>query len=142
MIYFDTSALVPLVVPEHASGAMQAWLAGRLNEVLAVSEWTVTEFASALGMRARTGALSISEATAAWVEFRNDVVDRCVVVTPSAKDFAQAADLALRFDLGLRAGDALHVAIARSAGAATLVTLDRAMAAAAGRLGLHCTCPA
>ena len=40
-----------------------------------------------------------------------------------------------RFDLGLRAPDALHLAIARRLDA-TLVTLDRRLAAAAGELGI------
>ena len=142
MIYFDTSALVPLVVPERASPMVHAWLAERLDEVLAVSEWTVTEFASALGARARIGTLTSAQAISAWARFRAEVVARCAVLTPAAPDFARAADLSLRFELGLRAGDALHVAIAVGAGAATLVTLDRAMAAAAGRLGLRCACPA
>ena len=141
MIYFDTSALVPLVVPESASGAMHAWLAERLAEDHAISDWTVSEFASALGMRARAGTLQASQLGAAWAQFQRQVVERCLVLTPSAEQFAAAAELALRFDLGLRAGDALHVAIARGAGAATLVTLDRTMAAAASRLGLHVARP-
>ncbi|MGE3291545.1 MAG: type II toxin-antitoxin system VapC family toxin [Geminicoccaceae bacterium] len=142
MIYFDTSALVPLVVPEPASGAMHAWLAARLTEAHAISDWTITEFASALGMRARLGTLQPPQLDAAWAQFRRQVVDRCLVLTPSAEQFAAAADLALRFDLGLRAGDALHVAIARGAGVSTLVTLDHAMAAAASRLGLPVASPA
>ena len=40
-----------------------------------------------------------------------------------------------RFDLALRAPDALHLAIARRLDA-TLVTLDRRLAAAAGELGI------
>jgi predicted nucleic acid-binding protein len=40
-----------------------------------------------------------------------------------------------RFDLGLRAPDALHLAITRRLDA-TLVTLDRRLAAAANQLGV------
>jgi predicted nucleic acid-binding protein len=78
---------------------------------------------------------------AAWAQFQRQIVERCLVLTPSAAQFAVAADLALQFDLGLRAGDALHVAIARSAGVTTLVTLDRSMAVAASSLGLHVASP-
>jgi predicted nucleic acid-binding protein len=142
MIYFETSALVPLVVPDAASDAMHAWVAERLDEVHSISDWTITEFAQALGIRARTGTLSIQQVTAAWAQFRRQVVDRCQVLRPSVENFGEAADLALRFELGLGAGGALHVAMARNSGAKTLATLDRTIAHAAARLGLHVACPA
>ncbi len=54
----------------------------------------------------------------------------------------RASDLMLRFDLGLKAGDALHVAIAQNAGATSFVTLDKRLAAAAVQLGLAVEQPA
>ena len=59
-----------------------------------------------------------------------------------ARDFARANDLMLDYPLGLRAGDALHVAVALNAGAGCLVTLDVTMARAAESLGLRCESPA
>ncbi|WP_363284329.1 PIN domain-containing protein [uncultured Sphingomonas sp.] len=52
-----------------------------------------------------------------------------------ADHFVSAARIADRRDLGIRAGDALHLAIAAAAGF-RLVTLDRTMAAAAPLLGV------
>ena len=63
------------------------------------------------------------------------------VVSISGADFDLAGDLLLRFDLGLRAGDALHLAVARNAGAAAIVTLDRRVADAARQLGWGCEVP-
>ena len=55
---------------------------------------------------------------------------------------ARLADIFVRrFDLGLRAPDALHLAIARRLDA-TLVTLDRRMATAARELGVAVEEPA
>jgi uncharacterized protein len=142
MIYFDTSAVVPLVLPEPSSGAMHAWLAGTDRTALALSDWTVAEFASALGARFRTRALTRAQATAAWVELRRHVLESFVVLTPAHQDFDLAAQLVLRFDLGLRAGDALHAAIAQSAGAVSFATLDKRLGAAAAKLGLKVEPPA
>ena len=47
--YVDTSVLVPLFLPEETTERVQLWLQLPGNEALAISEWTVTEFASALG---------------------------------------------------------------------------------------------
>jgi hypothetical protein len=53
----------------------------------------------------------------------------------AASDTRLAYIYARRFDLGLRAPDALHLAIARRLDA-TLVTLDRRLATAARELGV------
>jgi predicted nucleic acid-binding protein len=142
MIYFDTSAVVPLVLPEPSSGVMHAWMAGTDRTALTLSDWTVAEFASALGVQFRTRSLTRMQATAAWSELWRHVLESFAVLTPTHQDFDLAARLVLRFDLGLRAGDALHVAIAQNAGATSFVTLDRRLAAAAEHLGLACEAPA
>ena len=54
-------------------------------------------------------------------------------------DFRTAGAFVRRFDLGLRAPDALHAAACRR-GDHTLVTLDQRMAAAAETLGVKVTC--
>lgn len=136
MIYFDTSAVVPLVLPEPSSGMMHAWLARTDHAALALSHWTAAEFASALGLQFRTRVLTKVQATAAWAAFRCDVLESFTVLRPARAEFDLATRLVLRFDLGLRAGDALHVAIAENAGAASFVTLDKRLGAAAAQLGM------
>lgn len=58
----------------------------------------------------------------------------------AAADIVLATTYLRRFDLALRTPDALHLAIARRLGA-TLVTFDRAMAAAARALGMAVVLP-
>ncbi|TMH87168.1 MAG: type II toxin-antitoxin system VapC family toxin, partial [Betaproteobacteria bacterium] len=45
MIYVDTSALVPVFIREPKSEAVIAWLESS-GERLAISEWSLVEFAS------------------------------------------------------------------------------------------------
>ncbi len=52
----------------------------------------------------------------------------------------RAGRLLERFELGLRAGDALHLAIAQRLGT-PLVTLDRRLATAAAAVGLEVIVP-
>jgi predicted nucleic acid-binding protein len=56
-------------------------------------------------------------------------------VPVTAADFETAAHFADRHDLGLRGGDALHMAVALLNGCA-LATLDRTMATAATACGV------
>jgi predicted nucleic acid-binding protein len=142
MVYFDTSVVVPLVLPEGSSDNVQAWVAANRRHSLALSDWTLTEFASALGGRVRTRTLTNDQALAAWAELKGHVRNSFGVLAPTRPDFDLAARLVLRFDLGLRAGDALHVAIAQNAGAASLLTLDKRLADAAAQLGLVVEVPA
>lgn len=67
-----------------------------------------------------------------WRQFRTDSLAD-IEVAPH--HFEAAARMCDRPDLGLRAGDALHIAIAES-GHLTLVTLDTRMADAALQLGI------
>jgi predicted nucleic acid-binding protein len=64
------------------------------------------------------------------------------IIVPTHRDFLDAAQHLEEFDLGLRGGDALHLAIAHNRRASSLVTLDNRLARAAGRLGLACEMPA
>lgn len=100
------------------------------------------EFTSALGLRVRMGHVAAPSARILVAAF-HDLAWRSLTVLPvSASDLERASDLMLRFDLSLRAGDALHVAIAQNAGATSFVTLDKRLAAAATQLGLAVEQPA
>ena len=54
MIYLDTSAAIPLFIPEPASDAVDAWFES-CDETLISSDWILTEFASALSIKVRCG---------------------------------------------------------------------------------------
>lgn len=136
MIYLDTSAAVPLFVPEPASPAVDAWFEG-CAEALVSSDWIVTEFASALAMKRRAGMLAAKDALGAWREFEAFCGAGLRLLPLSRGAFREAAVLARQHGHGLRAGDALHLAAALEAGVKVLATLDANQAANARRLRLR-----
>ena len=139
--YLDASAAVLIYVNEEASFAMRSWFGSVDPGDLALSHWTMTEFASALGIRVRMGTLSPVEARRTATAFLDMARASLLVLPVLERDFTRAGEIILDFPLALRAGDALHLAVASNAGATTLVTLDQRMARAAGQLGLTCELP-
>ncbi|MES2444380.1 MAG: PIN domain-containing protein [Pseudomonadota bacterium] len=71
-------------------------------------------------------------ALAAWSRLRAESLLTLAVLD---EHFEAAAHIASRRTLGIRSGDALHLAIAAEGGH-RLVTFDRAMAAAAPHIGV------
>lgn len=133
--YLDTSAVVAALVAEPHSPAILDWLAAMEPGTVFISDWSHTEVASALSLKVRTGALTLelrAAATSAWQTMHSHNFPTLAVLP---EHFDVAANFASQPDLGLRAGDALHLAIARE-GAHNLVTLDHAMADAALQLGV------
>ena len=134
--YFDTSFLVPLILPEATSEPISAFFEDLSHEDLAVSDWTRVEFASLLAREVRMGSLPPSAAGQASSAFERIVRESFVVFLPSRDDFDLARAWIGEFTTGLRAGDALHLAIARNRGAEAIHTLDKLMIAAGHTLGL------
>jgi len=136
MLYLDTSLLVPLFIREPKSLAVGAWLVGIGPTDLAVSDWGVTEFSSAASIKTRTGQIDEAARAHMQADFQEFIRSRVRTVVPVlSADFHRAAELCDRWQMGLRAGDALHVAIAERRGLA-VCTLDRTMFDAALALGL------
>jgi uncharacterized protein len=134
LLYLDTSAVVPLFVREESTERLLAFLEGQDPGRLAISPWVQTEFASALSLRLRSGSLDEAVHAAAssrWENFRDGVQSLDITV----RHFEGAAAICRRHELALRAGDALHLAVASAAGCA-LVTLDERMAKAAPEVGV------
>jgi uncharacterized protein len=136
MIYCDTSLLVAALTAEAASGKVQAWLGSQDAGMLGISGWVVTEFSSALAIKLRAGELTMEQRAQVLTYWRRMMAENLVTVPVQPTSFELAARYIDRHDLGLRAGDALHLAIASQAGMA-LATLDRAMAKAAVAIGLE-----
>jgi uncharacterized protein len=57
MIYLDTNLLLSVFVREPESDRLRDWFETLPPHELTVSEWTRTEFVSAIGTKARRGAL-------------------------------------------------------------------------------------
>ena len=132
MLYVDTSVLVALCTNEAKTVDVVNWYAACTDE-LASAAWCVTEFASALGIKQRTGQLTESQAQAAWVKFERMCANDLQLLPVEATTFHKAAMLTMNVAEGLRAGDALHLACAMQAKAAGMVTLDVVLAKNAKR---------
>jgi uncharacterized protein len=134
MLYLDSSVLVPLFVPEPESDLVRAWVEARAAEALAISDWTMTEFASAMGIKVRDKGLKPGQARRACALMEKLAGDSLKVFTPSRSDYGRAAEHLGHHALGLRAGDALHLAVAQNEGAECLYTFDRRLIEAARKL--------
>ena len=134
MIYCDTSFVAPLVLPEASSDAVEACVKQLPPGEMAVSHWTCVEFASLLARRVRLKEVSVRQAILVRREFDRMLEESFDLVVPRAEDFNLAATWLHTYKSGLRAGDALHLAIAGNRKAARFLTLDAALIRAAGRL--------
>ncbi|MBB4838879.1 putative nucleic acid-binding protein [Sphingomonas kyeonggiensis] len=135
MFYLDASAAVAAIAQETHSEAIWGWLGEHAAEPILCSGWTATEVASALSIKVRTGAYTMEDRVTAWNNWRRFRQDNLAEISVAPDHFETAARFLDRPDLGLRAGDALHIAIAESAGL-RLVTFDTRMADAALQLGI------
>ena len=135
MIYFDTSGLVPVFIREPKSDAVIAWLESS-GERLAISEWSLVEFASAAAMKVGTGQTAARVAKQAIARVHEFAQKHCTVAVPGREEFRRAAELAANEAFKLRAGDALHLAIAASLSAQGIFCLDEAMIESAKSLGM------
>lgn len=133
VVYVDTSVLVALMVPEAHSAAVARWYGRSRSELVSVV-WCITEFASALGIKQRTGQLNAPQAQDAWQRFERLMANDLTLLPPVTAHFHRAATLALDALTALRAGDALHLACAEQAGAKSIATLDAVLGRNAQRL--------
>jgi len=133
-IYLDASVLLSSLLAESTSKAVLDFIDSSSEPIL-VSEFAAAETASSISRLVRTRALTADDAMIRLGDFdiwRARVTD---AIEMSDADARLASVFVRRFDLMLKAPDALHVAMA-SRLRAVLVTLDQRLAKAARELGL------
>ena len=127
MLYFDTSFLAPLILPEATSDKIAAFLRRLPAAELTVSRWTRVEFSSLIAREVRMGGLDVQAAARADARFEAMVDESFSILLPDAEDFGLAKRYLGRFETGLRAGDALHLAVANNHRAAVIYSLDKTL---------------
>jgi uncharacterized protein len=137
--YLDTSVLLPTLVAEPSTESVYDYL-GAINQELLISDFAAAEVASALSRLIRMRLLTDADASARLADFDAWRAAMSLLVDIRAADARLAYIYVRRFELGLRAPDALHLAITRRLDA-TLVTLDGRLAIAARELGIAIEMP-
>lgn len=120
---------------EVATGRVLAWLSAADPHDLMISDWVTTELSSALTIKVRSGQIDTVHQANALAEFNRLSRETFTVLPVDRVHFRMAALLASQHGLGLRAGDALHLALCGDRGL-TLCTLDRRLSEAGSALGI------
>ena len=135
IIYVDTGVVVALLTPEERSPLALDWFE-HCREPLISSDWLITETHSALGIKQRHHGLSPQARQAAAEQFERLLQSGIELRSLDRGRFHHAAELLQDPALGLRAGDALHLAVALHSRCTQLASFDGRMQQAATALGL------
>ncbi|HEY4113026.1 MAG TPA: type II toxin-antitoxin system VapC family toxin [Rhizomicrobium sp.] len=127
--------LVAALTTEARTTDAQAWITAQRASSIAISDWVITEFSSALAIKIRTGQIDPAERSIALAKFNQLADGAFIVLVLERADFRAAAHFSDQHKLGIRGGDALHLAISSRLGL-TLSTLDEDLAAAGPVLGV------
>ena len=134
-VYCDTSALIKLYVSEPGSDELNRLIEGRTD--LFVSDLAVTEVISAMARRLRRGEGTREDVRriqrAMTGSLDNGAYQR---VELTREVHRRAEHFLVTAEAPLRAADALHLAMAMSARAASMMSFDARLGAAAHAAGL------
>lgn len=89
-----------------------------------------------MSRRVRMSELSLEQMEAVIRSFKEDATQSYTVFTVTTADFILAAEFIQQWETGLRAGDALHLAIARNRSIENILSLDRGLIDAALQLNI------
>jgi predicted nucleic acid-binding protein len=138
LLYLDTSALAKWYLNEPFSEEVEFYLATQSH--LLISSLTIVEMRSLLLRRRRSGELAPALVERVWATFREDqATGAFTVLKLEDEHLAAAARVLDRVEAPLRTLDAMHLALAESAGASACATADRVLAAGARELGFEVT---
>lgn len=137
LIYVDTSVWVALQLHEAQTHAVQAWVEAHGMAGLGCSEWVKTEYASALSIKRRRGDITNDHFERAHGAFGKICVAGPRWFTVETQDFFEAARLCADPAHKMRAGDALHLAVALRCQCQAFFSLDNVLNDNAQRNGLR-----
>jgi len=129
VIYLDTSVLGAIFFREPNAAMALTRIEAVRARGLVISAWTLTEMASVGAIKERTGTIDRATRQQALSGFHRFASSSLVLIEIEPADFRSAA-LLIDGAGGLRAGDALHLAVAKRL-SAELATFDRRLAEAA-----------
>ena len=132
--YLDSSVTVCAVSAEAATSAVLDWIE-KVEGDLVVSDWVITETFAAISQKRRMKIISANDQRRALAAFEVQLGNSMAVVEVTRGDFRKAAGLADKATAALRAGDALHLAVADHHDF-TLCTLDKRQCEAGAALGI------
>ena len=138
--YLDTSSVVAAITNEPATPAIRAWLGQNEGADLMISEWVRTEVSSTLSIKLRTGQHGEPDRAQALSQFNRLCRESFIMLPVTADHFRAAARIADQHALGLRAGDALHLAIAKERGV-TVCSFDHRIIEAGPALAIPTVTP-
>lgn len=133
MIYVDTSILVALCTTEPKSDTVDKWHESSSAKMIS-STWAFTEFSSALSLKVRTNQITEKQSREAWKKFDALCQNDIELMPVEGKVYYSAGILLIDSKSNLRAGDALHLAVAKQFKSRSLATLDKVLGANAARL--------
>jgi uncharacterized protein len=134
--YFDTSFLMPLVRREATSDRVTEFVDTLGAALLLTSHWTRVELCSAVAREVGMKVLRPAEGRIAISNFEHGILPSFLLYAVELNDCKLAMDYLQNFETGLRAGDALHLAIAKNNNAQAIYSLDDRMIRAGKLLGV------
>lgn len=135
MFYLDTCVLVSAFGNEASTAEVTKWLAMQTLTQLRISAWQITEFSSALSLKLRTQQINVVQRNGMLAQFAAYQDSLTPVLPVASRDFIEAAHMVEQHHTGLRANDALHLAIAMHH-RLCLVSLDERLVNAARLLAV------
>jgi uncharacterized protein len=137
MVYIDTSVWVALLCFENKAGAIKKILTHQNMLSVCCSDWIRTELMSALSIKYRRGELDLDTLHVLHQTIDGLARNGSHWPTPLAIDFQTASHLCSDPNTKLRAGDALHLAIAKRLKCSQFFSLDDVLNANAQALGFR-----
>lgn len=135
-LYLDTSLVVSLLTMEAASPRARHWAwEWRDSATFVISWWVETEFVSAISKKVRDKHIEPADRDSFLVAFNMQIAASAMMLPVVRAHFSAAREHCLHVNAGIRAADALHLAIAAESGS-TLCTRDQKLAKAGLELGV------